>query len=349
MKRTGKMVLWLMILSLLTGCQGTGVTADTKVVLTTGFEQDEVFRIDEESCRKAELLVYLTNLKNQYEQIYGVRLWEKEANGIPLSDSLKEVALARIAQVKVMKLLAAQKGILLSAEEEEKVKQAADLYTSSLSQEELNLLGTNLEGITSMYQEYALANKLYDHIIKDVNPEISDDEARTISVEQIFLRCYSLNGKGEKVPYSQEQCEEVEQKAREVVGMLAQGEDFTKLSERYSDHQTGLYSFGKGEMEEAFETAAFNLGTGEVSEAIRGEDGYYIIKCISTFNREETEANKINIVTMRKKEVFEQEYNQFLKTLTRNMNEKAILEISVPEKREEETADFFKIYEDVFR
>jgi len=346
MKRLAKKFLPLLIVLALMGCQST--QEETRVVLTTGFEHDEVFRINQEPCRKAELMVYLTNLKNQYEQIYGEQIWEKEAKESTLVGSVKEVALARIAQIKVMKLLAAQKGITLTKEELAKVEEAANQYYLSLSPEEISFLEVDQLLIGSMYQEYALANKLYAHIIKDINPEISDDEARTITVEQIFLRCYSLNGKGEKVAYTEKQWQEVSLKAQEVRALAAGGGDFTKLSEQYSDHQSGAYSFGKGEVEQAFETASFNLGTDEISEVVKGEDGYYIIKCISTFNREETEANKINIVEERKKEVFNLEYNTFLQTLTRNMNDKLIEAIVFPEDSQVDTADFFAIYDETF-
>ena len=43
----------------------------TRVVLTTGFAQDEIFRIEKLSCTLPEMMVYLTNMKNQYESVYG--------------------------------------------------------------------------------------------------------------------------------------------------------------------------------------------------------------------------------------------------------------------------------------
>ena len=48
----------------------------TKIVLTTGFNRDEVFRIDKTSCKLAEVMVYLTNTKNQYEQALGSQIWQ---------------------------------------------------------------------------------------------------------------------------------------------------------------------------------------------------------------------------------------------------------------------------------
>ena len=59
------------------GCKDKKEQADaTKIVLTTGFGQDEVFRIDRLSCTLPEIMVYLTNMKNQYESVYGDRIWE---------------------------------------------------------------------------------------------------------------------------------------------------------------------------------------------------------------------------------------------------------------------------------
>ncbi|MDD3660177.1 MAG: peptidylprolyl isomerase [Lachnospiraceae bacterium] len=347
MKKIGRLLIFLLTTLILAGCSGDG--NQTKVVLTTGFERDEVFRIDQESCSRAELMVYLANLKNEYEKIYGSEIWEKEVVSQTLKEGVKETALARIAQIKAMKLLAADQAITLDTQEIKKAQQAAETYFSTLTESERQILGVSEALLVTMYQEYALADKLYDHIIKDVNPEISDDEARNITIEQIFLRCYSLNGKGEKILYTDEEWQEVYRKAQEVRQLALDGEDFTQLSEQYSDHQSGQYSFGKGEVEEALEVVSFNLGNLEISEVIKGEEGYYIIKCISTFNREETQENKSKIIEQRKKEVFDQVYHDFLITLTKNMNTELIESIDLPENATLDTSEFFVIYQDIFQ
>ena len=64
-----KAAAFLCILSLLAGAAGCG--KDFTVVLTTGLKKNEVFRIEKMSCTLPELMVYLTNLQNQYESVYG--------------------------------------------------------------------------------------------------------------------------------------------------------------------------------------------------------------------------------------------------------------------------------------
>ena len=89
------------------GCKDKKEQADaTKIVLTTGFGQDEVFRIDRLSCTLPEIMVYLTNMKNQYESVYGDRIWEASYEGETLEDNIKETVLARVAKIKAMNLLA---------------------------------------------------------------------------------------------------------------------------------------------------------------------------------------------------------------------------------------------------
>ena len=101
-------------------------------------------------------------------------------------------------------------------------------------------------------------------------------------------------------------------------------------------------------MEPALEEAAFNLGTGEISGIVETKSGYHIIKCISTFDRAETDANKVKIVEQRKKEVFGQEYDTFVKSLTRNLNEEAWGEVAFIHDPQVKTADFFDVYGEYF-
>ena len=60
------------------------------------------------------------------------------------------------------------------------------------------------------------------------------------------------------------------------------GDDFDSLIEEYNEDMSSTYTFGKGTMPEAFEKAAFNLDTDEISGLVETEYGYHIIKCVST-------------------------------------------------------------------
>ena len=226
--------------------------------------------------------------------------------------------------------------------------QAAQEYYASLNEAELAGLAVTLEQLNAMYEEYALADKVYEHLIADINPEISDDEARTITVQHILIKTYSLNEDGEKVPYTEQAKKQAYQKAREIWQMAMDGEGFDSLIAEYSEDNSPSYSFGKGSLDIAFEEAAFNLGTDEISGVVESASGYHIIKCISTFDREETYRNKIKIVEQRRKEVFDEEYTKFVNGLTRNLNAKLWEKVGFLEGEEIVTSSFFETFHKYF-
>lgn len=339
--------LCLLLAMLLSGC-GDAKGEGKQIVLTNGLGKDEVFRIESASCTLPEVMVYLANTKDQYENIYGSQIWETTLGSTTLEQRVKESVLAELAQIKVMTLLAESHEVVLSAEEKQLAAQAGREYYASLDDAERAVLMVDETQLTSMYEEYATADKVYQYIIRDINPEISDDEARTITIEHILIKTYTLDGSGKKVPYDEDKKSAAYEKAQQVLAEAKNGEDFDSLVSKYNEDNKSTYSFGKGEMESAFEKAAFDLGTDEISDVVETEYGYHIIKCISTFNREETDANKVKIVEQRRKEVFSQEYDAFADSLTRSLNTELWDSVMLPHDEAVTTTEFFQIYDTWF-
>jgi foldase protein PrsA len=342
-----KFVLLLLLLSFalpLSSCRAETEEPEVKVVLTTGFYRDEVFRIETISCYLPEIRVYLTTAQNQYDSVFGRSIWAVDFNGESLESKIKEIALAQIAQIKTMNLLAAQHEVELDEDEIALAQEAAAEYYNSLSEIEKTEMGVTFETIVTLYSEYALADKIYKYIIKDINPEISDDEARTVTVLHILIRTYALDGTGRKIDFTENARADAYQRIERVHKLIEEGEEFEKLILMYSEDEQSVYSFGRGDMELAFEEAAFALETNEVSEIIETSFGYHIIKCLTTFNREETNANKLRIVERRRDAVFGEEYDAFVATLTRNINTELWDEVGFISNSEVKTKDFFDVY-----
>lgn len=329
-------ILLAISLMLLVGC------GSKRYVLTTGFERTELMRINGVSTYLPEMMLYLTTVQNQYEEIYGEDIWNQPYGDVSLEDRVKDMVLAKLAQIKVMNLMASEYGLELTDDEKEKINKAADDFYEGLNDAEKESLKLTRDDVYNAYFEYAMADRVYNYVIKDVNPEISDDEARTITIQQIMIKKYSLDANGNKVPYSVRALSEAYDTAR-VAKELAftETESFEALQARYDESGLKTYSFGRGEIEEAIEEAAFSLSKDEVSDIIDTEDGYYIIKCVSDFDLNETQANKLVILKERKAKAFNEQYDQYLATITKILNKSLYDSIKMIHDPNVKTSNFF--------
>ena len=332
----------------LSGCANPfkGGKDSISVVLTTGFSEDEVFRIEDVSCSLAEVELYLVNTQNSYQSTLGDGIWDADTS---LTESLKSSCLARLAQIKTMVLLAEHNGIMLDDSEKKAAESAANEYYATLSEADIKAMdNVTCDTIRNLYEEQALAGKLYEYTIRDINPEVSDDEARTLTVQQILLKTYVTDDAGNRTEMSEGNKETVLARMKEIQAQLEEGASFESMVETYNEAEEGTVSFGKGEVDENLETVAFNLSTDQISDIIETEDGYMLIKCVTTFDKEETELNKVRIAEERRSEAFAQEYDEFAKGLTREINSQLWESITLCDDPEVTTKEFFDIYNKYF-
>ncbi len=294
-----------------------------EIVVTSGVGSKDVFKIGGDSCNQTEAKVYLANYQNIYGKSYGIDLWEQGFQKKKLKQYVKEVALSEMTKIICMDLLAEDQGIALTTEEKARIKDAAVKYYESLNEAELTYTGASQSDIESMYEDYALANKVYQSLTQSVDEEVSDDEARIMEAMQIYVK--------------------TQDKAEEVSAKLAAGEDFAAVASNYNQKPVIEITFGRGDLPEEVEKAAFELDDGAVSDCIQTDDGFYFIKCINKFNEELTDANKSNIVDAREKAAFDDVYEEFVSTLASNLNESVWENIPLVTDGSISTNSFFEI------
>lgn len=300
MRRKKKILIFAAALSMLLGGCSIG---GRQVVLTDRFDSQEVFRIGDGVCRLTEAKIYLANYQNIYGKSYGIDLWQQKFKQKELERYIKEIALSEMARIACMELLAKNQEITLTEEEKQGLKEAAETYYQSLSGPELAYTGAQESDIVSMYEDYALASKVYQSLTRGINDEVSDDEARIMEATVIYVK---------------------EKETADVIAKkLGEGEDFAAIAGSYSQKPAVERAFGRGELPKEAEDAAFELDNDEVSACIAAEDGYYFIKCSEKFNEELTNANKSNIVRAREKAAFEDVYEAFVSGLSSELNHEA--------------------------
>lgn len=209
-----------------------------EIVVTSGVGSKDVFKIGGNSCNQTEAKVYLANYQNIYGKSYGIDLWEQGFQKKKLKQYVKEVALSEMTKIICMDLLAEDQGIALTTEEKARIKDAAAKYYESLNEAELTYTGASQSDIESMYEDYALANKVYQSLTQSVDEEVSDDEARIMEAMQIYVK--------------------TQDKAEEVSAKLAAGEDFAAVASNYNQKPVIEITFGRGDLPEEVEKQLLN-------------------------------------------------------------------------------------------
>lgn len=118
----------------------------------------------------------------------------------------------------------------------------------------------------------------------------------------------------EKKPSAMDE-QKTQEKLLEIKKEIEEGGDFAELAQEYSDDQGSAQQggdlgwFGKGKMVEAFEKAAFALKPGEMSEPVKTDFGWHLIKVFDTRengNEKEIKASHILLKTQISQETLDQ-------------------------------------------
>ncbi len=294
--------------------------------------RNDVFSINGDDCTKDEARLYLCNYQNIYGSAYGLDLWQYDytAMGLErtLEDYVKELTISELSNVLCMNQLAEEMEITLTAEEESLISQVTNEYYKSLSREEIRFMGIDKSELKEYYTRYAIARKLYNTLIRGVNEEVSDDEARVIRVQQIFVK-------------SEEVAKTVEQKLRG-------GSGFDVVASSFNEANVIERNLARGEYVKEVDDIVFHLDDDEESGRITTAEGYYFFKCLNKYDEELTEANKANIIEKRKKEQFDDVFYEFIDNSTFELNEKVWEKVEVDTSGAITTDSYFAVYEKYF-
>ena len=323
-KRVFNLCTILLATTLLAGCKIGG----KEIVFELGSDNDYVFSVGESKCSQKQARLFLCNYQNLYGNAYCVNLWDYDFEGDSLEEYVKGITLDELTKIVCMDIVSQEQEIALTEKEHKQVKKAAEEYYKSLNDDELSFMKVSQSDVVEIYENYALADKLYKNLTEGVNTEVSDDDARVIRIQQI--------------------CVSDKKNADAVSEKLAAGEAFETVAGEYITCTTSQLRVSRGELPKELEEVAFELANDEISQAVKTTGGYYFIKCINKFEEDLTEANKVNILNQREKEQFNDVYEDFVGNAVFYLNEDVWNEIKIDKSLDIKTDSFFEIYDKYF-
>jgi peptidyl-prolyl cis-trans isomerase C len=233
----------------------------------------------------------------------------------------------------------AKKGIKVSPEIVQEEISAFQLQFADRKQFEAWMTSMDLdEGI--LRQQIAQRQTIRQYIEDEIVPKvkITESEAKDyfttnpsmfqvseeVHAQHILIKLE--NGADER------QKSEARQKIGELKKRLAAGEEFNELAKKYSDcpsaqNNGDLGFFSKGRMVPAFEKAAFDLKTGQVSEVVETQFGFHLIKVL-----DRKAAQNLNFEDVRsqiQEQLRNQKINVEIQKLVDNMRQKAKIQTLV--------------------
>lgn len=339
-KRAVLILLSIMaVATMLLGC-------DKKIYITTGLKDTEAFKISGEACRLSEVLLVLMTEKSRYENELGKDIWSAVSENATntLEDEIKLKVKNEMIELKRIHTFAENQNVALSEEEKSNISNAATEYFATLTDEQKTLLNVTLGDVESLYTSFYMAEKVYSKLTEDVKVEISDEEARVIEVNYIFIATCKLDENGNKIAYTDEELTAAKEKLAKIQELLNVGNDFVTLAEQYSESKEYSRVFARGEMVENFEKKAFELKQGETSQAIQTDDGYYFIYCVSDYLVSETNDKKTEMENNARKQAYEEAYTPFKNEQTLEFNNSQWDKITLAEYETVTTSQLYTIY-----
>jgi foldase protein PrsA len=250
-------------------------------------EKDIVAKVGDEVISKDVYNKKLTFIKKTVESQYGDKIWSMDMGGKTYLQIVQEKVLDQmIDEQAIMEYMKKEKIKVDEKEVEDQYKAYMDSMKGQEAAEkflkELNELGIDETFLKEQMKTDLYVSKFQENIVKGL--DLTDETLKKYYDEHI------KEYKTEQVKASHILVE-TEEKAKELLKKVKNGDDFAELAKENStcpskEKGGDLGYFQRGQMVPEFDQVAFSLKVGEVSDVVKTQFGYHIIKLMD--KKEET-------------------------------------------------------------
>jgi len=238
--------------------------------------QEVIAKVNDEFILKSDFDREVANVKSVLEA-NGVDF--STAEGKKILREVKEKVLESMINDRLMLWQAREHNITLEDEEFNEAMKQLEKYHGGKDALEtyLKQQGYDNKTFEAEVRNRLIINKFKEKLTADV--KVTDEEVR---------KYYDENKEKFELPSPEIRASHIlvdtEEEAKELLKKIKEGADFAELAKQYSEDPAtkdlggDLGYFGKGKMVPEFEEAAFALKPGEVSDVVKSEYGYHIIK-----------------------------------------------------------------------
>ncbi|MCI8883076.1 MAG: peptidyl-prolyl cis-trans isomerase [Lachnospiraceae bacterium] len=316
----GKKIIPLLLaavmgISVLTGCGGidgkkTGATLDGEEI-SLGFMN---------FMARYQQAIY----DGQFSGMFGTGFWSQDlfGEGTDAETSVKKTVAENIETLYLLEDHMEDYKVEVTEDEQAKIDEAAKKFMESNSEAAIQQMGATEEYVGQMLRLNTIQRKMRKAMDAEVDTKVSDEEAaqKTISYVKVDNKS-TTDEEGNSKDYTEEEKENLKKEVETFAASAA--EDFKAAAEN-AGYTVSEASYGAEEetLDKALTEAADQLKEGELTGVITGEDAFYVARMDSTFDKEETEKRKDEIVTERKNDHYKEMCDKYKEGVKFELNEK---------------------------
>ena len=270
-----------------------------------------------------------------------VFLQDLTGSGQAYGETVKESVMNDLKEMTILEQHMSDYNVELTEDEKSAIEEAAKEFMAANDKDVLKEMAATEETVTRILTLYTIQSKMETAIEADVDTEVSDDEAAQKSIQYVYFTIPETEsetedatdadseGAGEATTETESETateaaseneteaeteesaekKEVRETAQSVIDAVLGGETLEDAVKAVDENKSVTdYSYGADEdvLNENLKNVADTLSDGEIAaEPVEGENGFYVVQMVSTFDREATDQKKEEIVKDRKKELYD--------------------------------------------
>lgn len=276
---------------------------------------------------KGESMIFIAEEKNKYENKFTSQIWNlKSGDGNTyFKDYIVYTVKRFVERIMKLKLVANDVNVIISSEDDEKLKKAAEDYLNELTFADLSFIDCTDEDVYNAFRDYHISRLVIDNLSKNASDEISISEAKVISVQYIVF-----NDKDSALKTKED--------------LKAKGANFAYFAKTRSDDDNIDMIVKRGDENSIKFPELFYLSTGQISDALQYRNKYYLFKCVSDYLPYETELRRLEILRAMKNDEFTENFAKFDEDYRVISNSNYWKDIDLYDGRECKIDSFDKIY-----
>ncbi len=275
-----------------------------------------VFRYGDDYVTKGEVYIYFKTICERYENQYGEDVWNTadvadKQEEYSMEEQVREETVNEIVKVKTLVRESESYRVILTEEEESRLKEQGHEIYRGFTDEDISKMELSEELIYKVLRETTIAKKVEDQLLLDNPIEVSDEEARMTTFYDMYFNCYSMDGKGNIIPFTDEEKRIQHENALSACSTLAtatidenkEAENIANLAEYYKLEEAGEYTMSPDEILNVYGEDVCNLlysmENGDYSAVVETEYGYHVFQMIALTDPKATGAKKENMTLER--------------------------------------------------